>query len=116
MFRGLYLGFIRLHILYHASHEEIYGLAMMQELQRHGYDVSPGTLYPMLREMEEQGYLHRQDRVVGGKVRKYYTATDLGVQALAEARGKLDELASEVLDERTPRLPPTEHDHGMEDL
>lgn len=105
MFRGLYLGFIRLHILYHASHEAIYGTAMRAELSRHGYALSPGTLYPMLREMEEAGYLEREDRVVGGKVRKYYTATDAGRKAIEEVREKLWELARELLERQTPTLP-----------
>lgn len=98
MFRGLYLGFIRLHILHHAANEPIYGLAMIRELQRHSYHLSPGTIYPMLREMEDAGYLRREDHVVQGKVRKYYTATDLGIRALAEARAKVKELAGEVVD------------------
>lgn len=105
MFRGLYLGFMRLHILYHASQEPIYGLAMMQELQRHGYNLSPGTLYPMLRDLEEAGYLDREDRTVNGKVRKYYTANEDGVRALAEAKGKIAELAGEVVKGKNTSLP-----------
>lgn len=111
MFRGLYLGFIRLHILYHASHEGIYGTAMLAELGRHGYQLSPGTLYPMLREMEGAGYLTREDRVVGGKVRKYYTATDAGRQAIDEVREKLQELTGELLEGLSPALLATHDDH-----
>lgn len=116
MFRGLFLGFIRLHILYHATHEAIYGVAMIQELGRHGYSLSPGTLYPMLREMEEAGYLRREDRVVGGKLRKYYTATDAGYQALDEARGKLHELAGEVLEGRNAMLSQAAEQDPREDV
>ncbi len=104
MFRGLYLGFIRLHILHHATREPVYGLAMMHELRRHGYDLSPGTLYPMLQALERAGYLDRTARLVGGKVRKYYTATAAGETALTEARGKIAELAGEVVANRTPLL------------
>lgn len=102
MFRGLYLGFVRLHILHHAVAEPIYGLAMIRELRRHGYELSPGTLYPMLREMEVQGYLRREDQVINGKVRKYYTATAEGARAIDEARGKIAELAGEVIEGRGP--------------
>lgn len=104
MFRGLYLGFVRLHVLHHATEEPIYGLAMIQELKRHGYTLSPGTMYPMLRHMETSGYLRREDQIVHGKVRKYYTATDEGIRALDEARGKIAELAGEVVEGKGARL------------
>ena len=44
----LYSGFIRLHVLHHAAEQPIYGSWMIEELHSHGYDISPGTLYPML--------------------------------------------------------------------
>ena len=102
MFRDFFLGFIKVHVLHHAAQEPIYGLAMIEELQRHGYDMSPGTLYPILHGLEEEGWLEREDRVVEGKVRKYYTATDAGRQALAEVRIKIRELVNEVLEGRGP--------------
>ena len=78
MFREFFLGFIKIHILHHAAQEAVYGLALIEELRRHGYTLSPGTLYPVLHDLEEAGYLAREERVVGGKVRKYYTTTDQG--------------------------------------
>ena len=98
MLRDFFLGFIKIHILHHAAEEPIYGLAMLEELKRHGYDLSPGTLYPVLHGLERDGYLVREDQVVGGKVRKYYTITDAGRQALAEARQQIGELVDEVLE------------------
>jgi PadR family transcriptional regulator, regulatory protein PadR len=53
-------GFVRLHVLYHAVREPIFGVEMMEELGRHGYDVGAGTLYPMLHQLEEAGYLITQ--------------------------------------------------------
>lgn len=102
MLRDLFLGFIKVHILHHAAEEPIYGLAMMAELERHGYDISPGTLYPTLHGMEEAGWLVREERVVGGRVRKYYTATDAGRDALEEVKAKMRELAEEVVEGRGP--------------
>lgn len=99
MLRDFFLGFIKIHILHHAAREAVYGLALIEELGRHGYALSPGTLYPVLHDLEEAGYLKREDRVVTGKVRKYYTITDLGRQALGEARLKIGELVGEVLDD-----------------
>ncbi len=66
------------------------------------YEISPGTLYPLLHNLEEQGYLASPRRVVGGKVRKYYAATEAGKQALDETLPKLRELVDEVLEERGP--------------
>jgi PadR family transcriptional regulator, regulatory protein PadR len=97
MLRDFFLGFIKIHILHHAAYAPVFGLALIRELARHGYDVSPGTVYPILHELERAGYLTREDRVVHGKVRKYYRITPLGAQALEEARVKIAELVAEVL-------------------
>lgn len=119
MLRDFFLGFIKIHVLHHAAHEPIYGMAMIAELARHGYDLSPGTLYPLLHSLEEQGYLAREDRVVGGRVRKYYMITAEGSAALQEAKQKIAELVHEVLEEeesvRLPELPPTSDEEAEED-
>lgn len=96
MIRDLILGFIRLHILYHASEAPIFGLDMIRELARHGYDLSPGTLYPILHKLTAAGYLEQELQVVGGKQRKYYRVTPTGRAALAEAMVKVRELVDEV--------------------
>ncbi|MBN1460429.1 MAG: helix-turn-helix transcriptional regulator, partial [Armatimonadetes bacterium] len=82
MLRDLFLGFIRLHILYHATEGPIFGLEMIRELARHGYQLSPGTLYPILKKLYQAGYLEQEILVVGGKQRKYYRATPAGRAAL----------------------------------
>lgn len=99
MLREFFLGFIGIHILYHASKEPVYGIGLMSELRRHGYDLSPGTLYPLLRRMQEAGYLRREQRVVEGRARKYYTATAEGRRVLSEARARIQELVEEVLED-----------------
>jgi PadR family transcriptional regulator PadR len=102
MFRDFFLGFIKVHILHHAAQQSIYGLAMLEELRRHGYALSPGTLYPILHSLEGRGYLQQEEQVVGGRVRKYYTATTAGRQALAEVKERIAELVDEVLEGRGP--------------
>ena len=99
MLKDFFLGFVKIHILYHASKEPIYGVEMREELGRHGYQLSPGTLYPTLHRLEKDGYLERQPRVVGGKVRNYYSITEKGRSALSEAQDKIRELVNEVLEE-----------------
>ncbi len=100
MMRELLLGFIKIHILYHAGQQPVYGLWLMEELARHGYTISPGTLYPTLHSLERAGYLTSEKRVVGGRQRRYYAITPAGETALAEARDRLAELVAEVLEER----------------
>jgi PadR family transcriptional regulator PadR len=94
--RNFFLGFIRLHILYHATQEQVFGLDLIRELARHGYSLSPGTLYPMLHGMERDGFLQSNKEVVNAKVRKYYRATKAGKRALAGAHAKVGELLNEV--------------------
>ncbi|MEW6524165.1 MAG: PadR family transcriptional regulator [Bacillota bacterium] len=98
VFRRLFFGFIYLHILHHAAEGEVYGASMMEELAQHGYDVSPGTMYPVLHWLEAQGWLQRQDRLVGGRIRKYYTITSAGQQVLEEGRKRAWELTSEIVE------------------
>ena len=95
--RNIFLSFVRVHLLHHAAEGEIYGVEMLEELGHHGYSISPGTLYPILHSMTRSGYLECERRVVSGKVRKYYVATEAGKHALAEVRLKIQELTGEVL-------------------
>ena len=93
-------GVIRVHILHHAAEDEIHGAWMTQELGRHGYRISPGTLYPTLHRLEADGLLTSRQVVVQGRTRRLYSATDAGRAALAEDRAALAELAREVLGPR----------------
>lgn len=97
MFRDLMLGFVRVHVLHHASTEAIYGSGISAELEHHGYRLSWGTLYPLLHNLTDEGFLDREEVVVNGKVRKYYTITPLGRRALEEARLKALELVNEIV-------------------
>jgi PadR family transcriptional regulator, regulatory protein PadR len=96
LLREFLLGFMRVHVLHHAAEQPIYGLWMRDELASHGYNLSVGTLYPMLHQLEEAGYLTSEQRVVGGRTRRYYTATAAGSALLAELRPKIRELVDEV--------------------
>ena len=98
--REFFLGFIKIHILYHASKEPIFGAEIAEELSRHGYSISPGTLYPTLHRLEKEGYLESSSKVVSGRVRKYYQATIEGKRVLEQSREKIRELVTEVIEER----------------
>jgi DNA-binding PadR family transcriptional regulator len=96
-FQDLVSGFIRLHILHHASEQEIYGQWMIDELSRHGYRLSPGTLYPMLHAMERKGYLVSRVQREGRTARKLYRATATGKKGLALAKLRVREFTGEAM-------------------
>ncbi|RJQ69986.1 MAG: PadR family transcriptional regulator [Desulfobacteraceae bacterium] len=97
MIRDLELAFIKIHILFHAEKEEIFGVGLIAELSGHGYDIGPGTLYPTLAKLESGGYLTCQARTVDRKQRKYYRITPAGKVLLNGMRKKIEELYQEVI-------------------
>ncbi len=103
--RDAFLGFMRIHVLHHAAEGPIYGLEMIAELQRHGYAIGPGTLYPLLHTLEDAGLLRSQVTLVAGKNRKYYRTTRSGDALLVKLRQQIKELVREVVHEgsATPR-------------
>lgn len=104
--RDIDLAFARVHVLHHAAEERIFGLAMMEELKRHGYDIGPGTMYPLLHSLETAGALRSTEEVVSGKTRKYYRTTKAGDAVLRELRAKIGELVDEVLELRPHKILP----------
>jgi len=111
-YRDLYSGLIRLHLLYHAAKEPIFGLQMIEELARHGYKVSPGTLYPVLHAMERKGLL-RSQQGRGPNDRRVYRATAEGRRALGMAKQRVRELFSELFEDVLLRRP-VRHGHKEE--
>jgi DNA-binding PadR family transcriptional regulator len=97
MLRDFFLGFIKIHILHHASKEPVYGLWLIEELRRHGYKLSPGTLYPILHKLEQEKLLKSYSENVDGRVRKYYKTTQKGLNTLNKVKTKIDELINEVM-------------------
>ncbi len=96
--RDLYSGLIRLHVLHHAAEEPIFGLGMIEELARHGYRISPGSLYPLLHGLEQKGYLRSRLERNGKSLRKVYRATPRGKKALEAAKDKVRELFRELME------------------
>ncbi len=94
--QDLLKGLIRLHILHHASESKFYGQWMIHELARHGYTLSPGTLYPMLHGLEGRGYLKSKKERSGRTFRLFYRATALGREANKLAKVQVRELIGEL--------------------
>src|ERR1700749_704306 len=96
--RDLYSGMIRLHILNHAKHEAIFGAGMAEELARHGYKISPGTLYPIVHGLEKRGYLKSEEERSGKTARRLYKITASGRHALSTAKVRVRELFGELIE------------------
>lgn len=95
--REILLALWKIHILHHAVEVPVYGQWMLTELREHGYDVSPGTLYPLLRRMERFGWL----KVVtkpgkNPRARRSYRITPAGRRTLELVRRQLAELGTEL--------------------
>jgi DNA-binding PadR family transcriptional regulator len=104
--REFLLTFWKIHILHHAEEERgVYGMWMLEELRRHGYRLSPGTLYPILTRMAQRGWI-RALEPKGSRDARVYRITPAGAQVLERLRGALSELQGEVGGE--PRV-----EHGV---
>lgn len=101
--QDLYSGLIRLHILHHASERPVYGLWIIEELDRHGYKLSAGTLYPLLHRMETRGLLKSTTERAGRRLRRIYEITSAGTQALGTAKQKVKELFGELFEDELNR-------------
>jgi PadR family transcriptional regulator len=97
--RELFSGLIRLHVLHHACEEPIFGLGIIEDLARHGYRLSPGTLYPLLDGLEKKGLLRSSRRLVDGRFRRFYQATPAGRKALKTAKHHVKELFGELFED-----------------
>ena len=96
--REFLLSFWKVHILHHAETRPVFGQWLLRELRRHGYEVSPGTLYPILTRMEERGWLKlKVDPNGGARARKEYSLTKQGKGVLTLLREQVEELHREVV-------------------
>jgi PadR family transcriptional regulator PadR len=96
--KGLYTGLMRLHILHEAEQGEVCGVWVTEQLRQHGYEISPGTLYPMLHGLEKKGYLSSIKERVGKTMRRVYAITPEGSRALEESKGKVRDLFGELFE------------------
>ncbi len=96
--REFLLSFWKIHILHHAAEHPLHGQWMIAELRRHGYEISPGTLYPILNRMESHGWIRRVDSLQRGnpKAKKSYRISAAGKEILALLREEVEELHEEI--------------------
>lgn len=64
--------------------EEKYGYALISSLAEKGLDIEQGTLYPLLRRLEDQGLLNSEWNVEGSRPRRYYVLSKDGREILLD--------------------------------
>lgn len=107
IYESFFHGMLRLFVLQQAAREPVYGGALAKLFRRHGYDISPGSLYPLLHSLEREKLVRRRPRIVRGRERKYYELTALGRACLETVRAELAGLVKGLLFEDAAT--PTEH-------
>jgi PadR family transcriptional regulator PadR len=95
--RDFLQGMVKLFILHQASLGPVYGNKLSKALRSLDYQISPGSLYPLLHTLENSGLLHSRIRVSKGRLRKYYQLTEQGHLCLAGLRQELGELVQTVI-------------------
>ena len=95
--REILLAFWKVHILHHAGEGPLHGQWVTTELRRHGYDISAGTLYPLLKRLERAGWLAGKTEAGGLRSRRNYRLTPEGEKVLALIREQIKELYEEVV-------------------
>ena len=96
--KGLYAGLMRLHILHEAEQMDVCGAWVTEKLSERGYEISPGTLYPMLHGLEKKGYLNSYKERVGKTMRRIYALTPDGKIVLDDAKGKVQHLFGDLFE------------------
>jgi PadR family transcriptional regulator PadR len=101
-------GMSKLLILHQASLAPIYGGRLSKYLRGLGYDISPGSLYPLLHVLEKAELLRSRIKIFKGRVRKYYELTPQGQSCLTAVRREVGEVMKEVIlgDPPAGALPP----------
>jgi PadR family transcriptional regulator len=95
--REILVSFWKIHTLHRAAEHPVVGQWMLEELRQHGYAVSPGTLYPVLKRMESYGWLRSKADADGGpRARRNYHLTPAGRRVLSTVLGFLKELTGEA--------------------
>ena len=95
--RDFIQGMLKIFVLHQASLGPIYGNKMSKALRALGYQIIPGSLYPLLHTLEKSCLLHSRIRVFKGRLRRYYVLTEQGHLCLSGLRQDLGELVKIVI-------------------
>jgi DNA-binding PadR family transcriptional regulator len=95
--QAFWLGLAQLLALHQASLGPIYGGRLRNYFRSLGYEISPGSLYPMLHSLEKANLLQCRIKIFKGRARKYYELTPEGQDCLKALRQEVREIVREVI-------------------
>ena len=79
--------------------KDLYGYKIIRELEirsENAFEMSEGTLYPILHALEKEKYLESYWEEFDGRNRKYYHVTKKGKKALAEKKDEWKSFSTNV--------------------
>ena len=97
MIKSFWQGVLKFLVLHQAAQSPVYGGKLKKQLQDWGYDISPGSLYPLLHSLEKSSLLTSRVKIFKGRARKYYEITGQGRAVLAELQEELTGIMSKLL-------------------
>ncbi len=97
MMHSFWQGILKFFVLHQAAQSPVYGGKLKKQLQDWDYDISPGSLYPMLHALEKAMLLKSRVKIFKGRARKYYDITDEGRAVLAEVQEELADVLTRML-------------------
>ncbi len=83
--RSFMSGSTKLYILSVLSKGPLHGYGVLKEIKDKSEGcctITPGTIYPVLRELERDGFIVSSEAVTGGRIRITYELTERGKQVL----------------------------------
>jgi len=97
MMHSFWQGILKFFVLHQAAQNPIYGGKLKKQLQDWDYDISPGSLYPLLHTLEKALLLKSRVKIYKGRARKYYDITDQGRAVLAAVQEELAGVLAKML-------------------
>jgi DNA-binding PadR family transcriptional regulator len=95
--QAFWKGMVKLLALHQASLGPIYGGRLSKYFRSLGYEISPGSLYPMLHRLEKANLLQSRIKIFKGRARKYYELTKEGHDCLEAFRQEVSGIVREVI-------------------
>ena len=100
MIRAIVRGFSRAIILWLTSQMPISGYSIIKEIERlSGQKFYAGIIYPLLYELEKNGYISGEWAQRGRRRIKYYSITEKGAKLLNQLRQRFEMPVKEVLND-----------------
>lgn len=80
-------------VLFTIKREESYGYKIISNMSKY-IEISESTLYPILKRLENMGAVKVRNKEYNGRLRKYYSITEIGIQKIEDFKEDLKEIKS----------------------